>query len=191
MFIRPDSVSRSTFLFSIGIKGTSRSKQRLARNCSTSMPLVYLKRIPTSRQQSLTSDHSSARLQRPKRRCPFFSIWLILPGRHRIKAQRTCSGISRPKPTLIRRACKLSSLNSSWSTRELLWNLLRADTYRPAVGKETGVIMNKRRLLGILLVLLGSGVGLFFLIRSHRISAAEQAPTQGAESDDGKPVAQV
>jgi glycosyltransferase involved in cell wall biosynthesis len=41
------------------------------------------------------------------------------------------------------------------------------------------------------LVLLGSGGGLFFLIRSHRISAAEQAPTQVAESDDGKPVAQV
>jgi membrane fusion protein (multidrug efflux system) len=51
--------------------------------------------------------------------------------------------------------------------------------------------MNKRRLLVILLVLLGSGVGLFFLIRSHRISAAEQAPTQGSESEDGKPVAQV
>ena len=51
--------------------------------------------------------------------------------------------------------------------------------------------MNKRQLLVILLVLLGSGVGLFFLGRSHRTSAAEQAPTQVAASDDGKPVAQV
>jgi membrane fusion protein, multidrug efflux system len=51
--------------------------------------------------------------------------------------------------------------------------------------------MNKRKLLVILLVLLGSGVGLFFLIRSHRIPAAEQAPTQVAQSDDGKLVAQV
>jgi multidrug efflux pump subunit AcrA (membrane-fusion protein) len=51
--------------------------------------------------------------------------------------------------------------------------------------------VNKRQLLVILLVLLGSGVGLFFLGRSHRTSAAEQAPTQVAASDDGKPVAQV
>src|ERR1700730_8866698 len=51
--------------------------------------------------------------------------------------------------------------------------------------------VNKRRLLAILLFLLGSGVGLFFFNRSHRTSAAEQGPTQGAESDDGKPVAQV
>jgi membrane fusion protein (multidrug efflux system) len=51
--------------------------------------------------------------------------------------------------------------------------------------------MNTRRLLVILLALLGSGAGLFFLNRSHRTSAAEQGQTQGAESDDGKPVAQV
>jgi RND family efflux transporter MFP subunit len=38
---------------------------------------------------------------------------------------------------------------------------------------------------------LGSCVGLFFLLRSHRTSAAEQEATQGAERDDGKPVAQV
>ena len=51
--------------------------------------------------------------------------------------------------------------------------------------------MNKRQLIVILSVLLGSGIGLLFLSRSHRTSAAEQAPTQGAESDNGKPVAQV
>jgi membrane fusion protein, multidrug efflux system len=49
--------------------------------------------------------------------------------------------------------------------------------------------MNMRRLSVILLILLGSGVGLFFLLRSHRTSAAEA--TQGAESDDRKAVAQV
>ena len=51
--------------------------------------------------------------------------------------------------------------------------------------------MKKRRLLFILLVLLGAGIWVFFLARSHRTFAAEQAPTQGAESDEGKPVAQV
>jgi membrane fusion protein, multidrug efflux system len=51
--------------------------------------------------------------------------------------------------------------------------------------------MNKRRLLVIVLVLLGSGVGLLFFSRSHRTSAAEQTPNQSAEGDETKPVAQV
>src|ERR1700751_2575614 len=52
-------------------------------------------------------------------------------------------------------------------------------------------MLKKIRLLVILLVLLGTGVGMFFLIRSHRTFTTEQAPTQGADSDDTKPVAQV
>src|SRR5260370_9414258 len=51
--------------------------------------------------------------------------------------------------------------------------------------------MKKRRLLFILLVLLGAGIGVFFLTRSHGTVAAEQKPNQGAESDEGKSVAQV
>ena len=38
---------------------------------------------------------------------------------------------------------------------------------------------------------MGSGIGLFLLLRSHRTIAAEQAPTQSAEGDETKPVAQV
>ena len=51
--------------------------------------------------------------------------------------------------------------------------------------------MNMRRLSVILLVLLGSGIGLFMSFRSHRTVAAEQEATQGAETEDAKPVAQV
>jgi membrane fusion protein (multidrug efflux system) len=51
--------------------------------------------------------------------------------------------------------------------------------------------MKKRRLIVILLVLLGAGIGVFFLARSHGTVAAEQKPNPGAESDEGKPVAQV
>ena len=51
--------------------------------------------------------------------------------------------------------------------------------------------MNKRRLLVIVLVLLGSGVGLLFFSRSHRTAAAEQTPNQSAEGDKTEPVAQV
>ena len=51
--------------------------------------------------------------------------------------------------------------------------------------------MKKTRLLVILLVLLGSGIGLFLLLRSHRTIAAEHAPVQSAEGDEPKPVAQV
>jgi outer membrane protein TolC len=113
-------------------QGTSRSKRRLARNSSMNMPLVSSRRIPTSRRQSPTSDHSTTKLQRPKRLCLFFRIWSILPRRHRTKAQRTCLATSRRKPILTRRACKLLNSNSSLSTPESLWNLLREDIFRPA-----------------------------------------------------------
>jgi membrane fusion protein (multidrug efflux system) len=49
----------------------------------------------------------------------------------------------------------------------------------------------KKPLLIILSVLLGCGTGLFLLLRSHRIFAPEQAPTQSAEGGETKPVAQV
>jgi membrane fusion protein (multidrug efflux system) len=59
------------------------------------------------------------------------------------------------------------------------------------MARKTGVILKKTRLLVILLVLLGSGTGIFFLLRSHRIFVPEQAATQSAEGDETKPVAQV
>src|SRR6516165_1884676 len=136
MFIPLDSVSRSTCLSSIGIKGTSRSRKRPARNCLTSTPLVYLKRILMLRQRSPTSGHSIARSQQPKALCQCFSTWLILPKRHPTKVQQTCLGTSKPRPILIKKPCKSSNSNSSWSTRGLLWNLLRGDIYRPPVGTE-------------------------------------------------------
>jgi hypothetical protein len=51
--------------------------------------------------------------------------------------------------------------------------------------------MKKARPFLVLLVLLGTGVCLFFFIRSHRTFTAEQATTQGAEAEDSKPVAQI
>jgi len=59
------------------------------------------------------------------------------------------------------------------------------------MARETKITLKKTRLLVILLVLLGGGTGIFFLLRSHRIFISEQAPTQSAEGEETKPVAQV
>jgi membrane fusion protein, multidrug efflux system len=47
------------------------------------------------------------------------------------------------------------------------------------------------RLLVLLSVLVGSGTGVCFLLRSHRIFVPQQASSQSAASDETKPVAQV
>ena len=51
--------------------------------------------------------------------------------------------------------------------------------------------MKSTRLLAILFVLLGSGIGLLLFLRGHRTFAPEQAAAQNAEVDVPKPVAQV
>jgi multidrug efflux pump subunit AcrA (membrane-fusion protein) len=59
------------------------------------------------------------------------------------------------------------------------------------LAQKIGVRLKRKRLFIVLLVLLASGTCMFFLLRSHRTTAPEQAPPQSTEGDETKPVAQV
>jgi membrane fusion protein (multidrug efflux system) len=51
--------------------------------------------------------------------------------------------------------------------------------------------MKNRRLLVILLVLVGGGIGVFFFTRINQTMGTEQGSVQGAEGEEAKPVAEV